>query len=251
MRYTRLSWLSLFFAGLVLVSSAFGETAKDTNKKDKGPPEPKGPTPVRDSDHQVQIDRHTYIEWRNRNIVMQKRDFTCGAAALATIAKYYWDDNVDEDLFLRALDEILTDEEIQDRIKNGLAMSDMRRAAVKVGYQAVVGKTSFDKLMGVKVPVIVGIKPGGYKHFVVYRGVVADWVFLADPIRGNIHMPIWEFREQWQENAVLVIHKPGRKVKDFSALSLTEDDLNFQELQFEIVRTQESRMPQNKQMLPR
>ena len=43
------------------------------------------------------------------NIVMQKTDYSCGAAALATICKYYWGDNVDEDLFLRSLDGILTE----------------------------------------------------------------------------------------------------------------------------------------------
>ena len=144
---------------------------------------------------------------------MQKRDFSCGAAAVATIAHYYWGDNVDEDLFLRALDTILTDEEIEDRIKNGLAMSDLRRAAVIAGYEAVVGKLTFDKLAESKVPLVVGIKPGGHKHFVVYRGTDWVWVYIADPIRGNLRMPIREFVDQWQEKAVLVHRQAGRRSK--------------------------------------
>ena len=75
---------------------------------------------------------------------------------------------------LRALDGILTDAEIVDRIKNGLAMSDLRRAAVDVGYQSVVGKTTFEKLKEVKVPVVVGISPEGHDHFVVFRGTDED-----------------------------------------------------------------------------
>jgi predicted double-glycine peptidase len=207
-------------------------------------------TPVRDSEHQAEVRVQNYVELREKNIVMQRRDYSCGAAALATVCRYYWGDDVSEDLFLAALDLILTDEEIEDRITNGLAMSDLRRAAVKAGYQAVVGKTTFEKLMEAKVPLIVGIQPGGHKHFVVYRGTDADWVYMADPIRGNVRMPVWEFREQWQENALLVIHKPGQKVKQQSALSLRDEDVRRGELNWHLIRTQQSRMPQNKQTLP-
>ena len=112
---------------------------------------------------------------------------------------------------------MLTAEETDDRIKNGLAMSDLRRAAVKMGYQSVVGKTTFAKLGEMKVPAIVGIQPGGHKHFVVLKGTFGDHVYFADPIRGNIRMPNWEFVEQWQKKAILVVHKPGEKVKKYSA----------------------------------
>jgi predicted double-glycine peptidase len=178
---------------------------------------------------------------------MQKRDFSCGAACLATIARYYWDDKVDEDLFLRALDTVLTDEEIADRIKNGLAMTDLRRAAVLTGYQSAVGKLTFDKLAESKVPLVVGIKPEGHKHFVVYRGTDGMWVYFADPIRGNIRMPIREFVDQWQQNAVLVLHKPGAKVKERSALSLTEADLCLGKTTDQYIRADATRAPEVRQ----
>ena len=223
---------------------------KPAAKKPPKPYEPKEPTPIRDSTNQTEIVVHSYEWLKQQHIVMQKRDFTCGAAALATIARYYWGDNVDEDIFLRALDTILTDEEIADRIKNGLAMSDLRRAAVIAGYQAVVGCLTFDKLAESKVPLVVGIKPGGHKHFVVYRGTDWEWVYIADPIRGNLRMPIREFVDQWQEKAVLVIQKPGEKVKEHSALSLTDTDLRLSDGIHEIIRTQATRGPQIKQTLP-
>jgi predicted double-glycine peptidase len=207
-------------------------------------------TPIRDADHQTQLRVRNYVELKRRNIVMQRRDYSCGAATLATICRYYWGDDVTEDMCLVALDLLLTDEEVEDRIKNGLAMSDLRRAAVKLGYQAVVGKLTFAKLTESKVPLIVGIQPEGHKHFVVYRGVDAQWVYVADPIRGNIRMPIWDFRKQWQENAALVIHKPGQKVKDTSPLSLREEDVRLGELNWYLIQTQQSRMPQNKQTQP-
>jgi predicted double-glycine peptidase len=214
-------------------------------EKKKQPPQPKPlptvPPPLRDPEHRIRLNPESYLRQKRRNIVMQKRDFSCGAACLATVGRYYWGDNVDEDLFLKALDEILTDREIVDRIQNGLAMSDLRRAAVLVGYQAVVGKTTFDKLKDVKIPVIVGISPGGHDHFVVLRGTDGDWVYVADPIRGNLRMTATDFTKQWQENAILVIAKPGQKVKDTSPLSVRPEEFRQGELNDQLIRTQPQR----------
>ena len=215
--------------------------AARAEKKPSGPP-PVTP-PVRDPDHQFQLRVRDYIELKQRNIVMQRRDYSCGAACLATVGKYFWGDDVDEDLFLRALDTILTEEEIADRIENGLAMSDLRRVAVKVGYQAVVGKLTFAKLTESRVPVIVGISPGGHDHFVVYRGTDREWVYVADPIRGNLRMPVPEFTKQWQENAVLVIAKPGKKVPTTSALAVRPEEFALGELNDHLIRTQPQRQP--------
>jgi uncharacterized protein len=220
---------------------------KKAAKKPKPPYQPKEPTPIRDASNQTETVVHSYFWLKEQHIVMQKRDFSCGAACLATIARYYWDDKVDEDLFLRALDEVLTDEEIADRIKNGLAMTDLRRAAVLTGYQSAVGRLTFQKLSESKVPLVVGIKPGGHKHFVVYRGTDGMWVYIADPIRGNLRMPIREFVDQWQEHAVLVLHKPGKEVKERSALSLTDADLCFGRTTDQYIRAQAPRMPDIKQ----
>jgi predicted double-glycine peptidase len=217
--------------------------------KPKKPYEPKEPTPIRDSTNQTEIVVHNYEWLKRQHIVMQKRDFSCGAAAVATIARYYWGDNVDEDIFLRALDTVLTDEEVVDRIKNGLAMSDLRRAAVIAGYEAVVGKLTFAKLAESKVPLVVGIKPGGHKHFVVYRGTDWEWVYVADPIRGNLRLPVKEFVDQWQEKAVLVIGKPGAKVKDRTPLSLTDADLRLGDTTKQYIRAQAPFTPQIKQTI--
>ena len=208
--------------------------------------DPSQTAPIRDGEHQFQLKVPNYVALRQRNIVMQQRDFSCGAACLATICRYYWGDNVTEEMVLEPLDILLTVEETEDRIKNGLAMSDLRRAAVKMGYQSVVGTTTFAKLGEMKVPAIVGIQPSGHKHFVVLKGTFGDYVYLADPIRGNIRMANWEFINEWQKNAILVVHKPGEKVKKVSALSLTEADICLGELNDQIIRSQEARQPQHR-----
>ncbi len=199
--------------------------------------------PVRDPDHTIQLRVRNYAAIKEQNIVMQRRDFSCGAACLATVAKFYWGDEVSEVMVLRTLDEILTAEEIKDRIKKGLAMSDLRRAAVKLGYQATVGKTTFAKLTESRVPVIVGISPRRHDHFVVYRGTCDEWVYVADPIRGNVRLTISEFTKQWQENALLAVHKPGQKVRTISPLSLRLDEIALGELNGQLIRTQPQRQP--------
>jgi len=208
--------------------------------------DPSQTAPIRDGRHQFQLKVPNYVAIRNRNIVMQQRDFSCGAACLATICRYYWGDDVTEVEVLTTLDLMLTAEETEDRIKNGLAMSDLRRAAVKMGYQSVVGTTTFDKLSEMKVPAIVGIEPNGFKHFVVLKGTFGDYVYVADPIRGNIRIPNWKFVQQWQKKAILVVHKPGEKVKKFSDLSITEADILRTQLNDQIIRSQEARQPQNR-----
>jgi predicted double-glycine peptidase len=212
--------------------------------KAKAPPPP--PPPIRDPDHTFQLRVRNYIAIQQQNIVMQRRDFSCGAACLATLAKYYWGDNVTEQDVLNALDKILTAKEIQDRIKNGLAMSDLRQAAVKLGYQSSVGKLTFAKLTESKVPVIVGIEPEGHKHFVVFRGCKDDWVYLADPIRGNIRITTKDFTKQWQKNALLAIAKPGEKVKDVSPLTVRCDEIQRGWLNDQLIRT----LPQRESARP-
>ena len=40
----------------------------------------------------------------------------------------------------------------------------------------------------------------GYKHFAVLRGVRGDRVYLADPSRGNIRMPMYRFQNSWLQD---------------------------------------------------
>ncbi len=198
--------------------------------------------PVRDPARQFAKRLESWVEIKQRNIVMQERDYSCGAAVLATVARYYWGDDVGEEDFLDALDELLTAEEAEDRVKNGLTMSDLRRAAVACGYQAVVGKLPLEKLSESKVPLIVGITVDEHDHFVVYRGLYPPYVYLADPIRGNIRVRIPEFSKQWQKNTVLAVHKPGQKVRESSPLGVTAAEVDLGKLNDQLIRTQGTRL---------
>jgi predicted double-glycine peptidase len=199
--------------------------------------------PVRDDRHIASRYVCSWEELKRRNVVMQKRDYSCGAAALATLLRYQWDDRtVTEDSLLKLVDTLLTQEEIKDRIQNGLSLTDLERVALKAGYDAAKLKGSISDLAQSKVPVIVGITVNEYNHFVVVRGVVGPWVYLADPMRGNLRVGIGTFESQWQQNAILVVVKAG--VTDppaFTPLSVrygeaSRGELNEQALQRDALR---------------
>ncbi len=197
--------------------------------------------PIRDSQHIASKYVCSWKSLRERNIVMQQRDYSCGAAALATVIQYYIGDPMKEEVVLRVLDDLLTFEEAKDRIENGLAMSDLRKAAVELGYQSVVAQMSLEQLFESKVPLVVGITENEFKHFVVYRGTDYRYVYLADPIRGNIRVLIHDFGCQWQKNLALAVAKPGVPPRLVSPLSLTARDIFLGQTNDQLLRTIPSR----------
>jgi predicted double-glycine peptidase len=181
--------------------------------------------PVRDRSNFVSKYVWSYRELANRQIVMQQRDYSCGAATLATVIRYYWGDPVREDQFLDILEKMLTVNELKDRIENGLGLTDLRNMANKAGYDATIGKVQLNELAEAKIPVIVGITVNGHDHFAVFRGMVNGWVYLADPIRGNLRVGADEFRRQWQKNAILVVAKPGADVKAINPMAVRYEEI--------------------------
>ena len=181
--------------------------------------------PLRDPEHIFSQRVWSWRELQRRNVVMQKYDYSCGAAALATILQYFWNDSVTEQQILTVLFKILTPDEIKDRTQNGMAITDLRRVSVEMGYLSSIGTLSFDKLAKSKVPLIVPIRIKEYDHFVVYRGVAGGRVYLADPIRGNVRPTLQEFCGQWNKNAILVVVKKDEMPPKFSRLSIRKDEI--------------------------
>jgi predicted double-glycine peptidase len=205
--------------------------AAQTSKKKTPPPESRNDpqvratkSPVRDSTRTFGVKPLNAMELRNAGVVLQERDFSCGAAALATMMVYQWHSQVTETQILVALVLMMTKEEMQDRIKNGLTLTDLRRLSAKLGYQAVMGKLTIDKLRESKVPLIVGITVNDFNHFVIYRGMDDAYVYIADPARGKIRVPIEEFDKQWQQHAVLVVLKRDADLTKPSPLMATAEE---------------------------
>lgn len=184
-----------------------------------------GRSVVRDPSFRFAAPVTSWQEIKNRNVVMQQRDYSCGAAALATVLRYYWGYDVDEATVLDVVESVLSAEQLRDREETGLSIADLEDAAIEMGYRATTGTLEYKNLVDSKVPLIVVVDLGGTNHFVVFRGVVADCVFLADPIRGNVRITAETFRKTWLENAVLVVAPPGMTQSDHDRLQIRRDEL--------------------------
>ncbi|MFZ2653067.1 MAG: cysteine peptidase family C39 domain-containing protein, partial [Burkholderiaceae bacterium] len=136
---------------------------------------------------------------RDAGVVKQRQDYSCGSAALATLLTYGLNDPVGEDALLRALLAPLSPEELAVLQKKGLSLFDLQRLAQQRGHKALGFRVHQSQLAKLSRPVIVFIKPGGYEHFAVFKGLRGDRVHLADPSLGNVRMPLYRFLDMWAD----------------------------------------------------
>ena len=136
---------------------------------------------------------------RDTNVVRQRYDFSCGAAALATLLRYGFGDPATEQDLLEQLFGLLTDQEKVTSRKEGFTLRDLQRVALVRRFKAEGFRIEPEDLAKISGPVLVYIEPRGYKHFAVLRGVKGGRVYLADPARGNIRMPLYAFVETWRQ----------------------------------------------------
>lgn len=194
--------------------------------------------PVRDRERTFQAFPKNQRQLRVQGVVLQERDFSCGAAALSTVLQYQWGGTETETQILNAMLNMLTREEMLDRFENGLTLTDLRRLAAGFGYQTVIGRLPVEKLRESKIPLIVGITTRGYNHFIVFRGMDDHYVYTADPSLGKSRVPIDVFTKEWQRNAVLVVVKPGANLKQASGLMVTEEEKSLGSLNRRFLQNQ-------------
>lgn len=137
---------------------------------------------------------------RDKDLVKQRFDYSCGAAALATILRYGFGEKVSEREILVQLFDLLSEEAKKVSRQKGFSLLDLQRVAQARGFRAQGFRLEPQYLGRLGGPVIVFIEPRGYKHFAVLRGVRGDRVYLADPSRGNIRMPAYTFLESWLQD---------------------------------------------------
>ncbi len=140
----------------------------------------------------------TWKDMRDHGVVRQGFDYSCGSAALATLLAGTDPDISEREILLEVLDG-LTEEQKRVTMEQGLSLLNLKTVATRRGHRAEGYRVDPDFLLELTRPVIVFIKPGGYRHFAVLRGVRGDRIFLADPARGNIRVPAFKFLEMWLE----------------------------------------------------
>lgn len=157
------------------------------------------------------------LELRQQNVVIQQWDISCGAAALATVLNYQFDDPVSEREIAGQLirrKEYMADPRIV-RARMGFSLLDLKRYVDARGYEGVgYGQLDFGQLEQM-APMIVPVELQGYRHFVIFRGVRGNRVLLADPAFGNRTMPVERFVSAWIDDQKLgrigfVVSRPGK-----------------------------------------
>jgi predicted double-glycine peptidase len=167
-------------------------------------------------------DLKSRAEFTDAHIVKQQFDYSCGSAALATLLNYYLGEKLTEKQIIGGLVEYGDKKQIE-RLR-AFSLLDMKRFVEKLGYHGTGYKADIADLKTLGKPCIVPMEIFGYQHFCVFRGIVQDHVFLADPYMGNISFPMEQFRKMWQHNVAFVV-TDGESVN--SALMLKEEDLRF------------------------
>jgi uncharacterized protein len=139
------------------------------------------------------------LEMRHQGVAIQNWDLSCGAAALTTILKYQYDDQVSERDVAKGLigRGKYLDNPALVRMQEGFSLLDLKKYVDARGYRGIgYGELELDDLIE-RAPIIVPIDANGYNHFVVFRGMLGNRVLVADPAWGNRTLTVDEFEDEW------------------------------------------------------
>jgi predicted double-glycine peptidase len=133
-------------------------------------------------------------EARFRSVIPQRYDFSCGSAALATLLTYHYGATVGEAQVFEAMYKAGDKEKIQ---REGFSLLDMKRFLASIGVKSDGFEMNIDQLTETGIPVIALIDVGGYKHFVVVKGIRGDEVMVGDPAQGLNILQRRDFTSMW------------------------------------------------------
>lgn len=172
------------------------------------------------------------LELRQEKVILQNLDFSCGAAALATVLRYGFEEDTSE----RELISLIfvfgqtPEKGVKKYFKRqGFTLLDLKRAARAKGFPSIGYKgMTLDELAEVlyqdRLPVLVPIRPMDYNHFVVVKGILGNRVYMADPAFGNKTMTISQFRDVWIDGIGFIVKPRPSMVKEGNRHAAASDD---------------------------
>jgi uncharacterized protein len=166
----------------------------------------------------IRVPVTSYFGLRFKQVVRQSYDVSCGAAALATLLKYYYGMAVDEKKIIEQIFAKSTEEQKKKINAYGFSMLELKKMGESLGFAAGGFKLdNVEKLAKLKVPVITLITVRGYKHFVVLKGLYRGQVYIADPAFGNRSRPLDRFADEWDGVILVFVSDKVAGHNDFSA----------------------------------
>ena len=141
-------------------------------------------------------------EARYADLIEQQTDFSCGAAALATILKYAYKKEITERDVLGGMLKVSDPKVVRQR---GFSLLDIKRYVQSLGMRGRGYRLTVNDLPNLRIPTIVLLDINGYKHFVVLKKATREKIYLADPALGNKIMSHKQFAKGWNGIVFAVI----------------------------------------------
>lgn len=157
---------------------------------------------VAQGEHSVRKPVKSWKTLKFTNLVPQQTDFSCGAAALATIFNHAYGRKTTEAQVLVNMLKIADPDVVREK---GFSLLDMKNYTLAIGMQGEGYAVPFESLNAMKVPGIALLNLKGYKHFVVLRKVEGDYVHIGDPALGNRVMRRRDFEKAWNGVVFVVV----------------------------------------------
>lgn len=156
-------------------------------------------------------------EKKFETVVRQQYDFSCGSAALATLLTYHYEDPINEQIAFNFMYENGDQEKIQ---QYGFSLLDMKNYLQHHGYDSDGFEAPLDALADASVPAITLLNVGGYRHFVVIKGVTDEKVLVGDPALGLKAYAREKFESMWENGILFIItNKPETGKSNFNQAS--------------------------------
>ncbi|MFQ3788639.1 C39 family peptidase [Halomonas sp. A29] len=140
------------------------------------------------------VPARSHHEMRWDGVVAQQYDYSCGAAAVATLLTHHYGRPTTE---AEVFEAMIHTGEVEQIKEQGFSMLDMKRYLDAQGLNSDGFRVGLDDLERIGVPAITLINTGGYRHFVVIKGMDADHVLVGDPAVGTVAVPKAYFESIW------------------------------------------------------
>ncbi len=139
----------------------------------------------------------SWVERRDVGVIKQQRDYSCGAAAVATLLTYHWGREVSESDVLNAWLAQFDHEalSLQTFVDEGFSLWHIASLGEPLGYRATGLQVPLAALAVLKQPLLIYIEPFGQPHFTLVTEGSDRGVWLSDPSWGRVYVSFGELRD--------------------------------------------------------
>lgn len=186
------------------------------------------------------------LELRHEGAVLQAHEYSCGAAALATLMSYFGrpatEKEVLDSIFGKDL-PVVRGPDGQLRLR-ALNLGDLEKAARAAGFKVVSVQVPAAKDLAAALE---ALKPAiarmylyeEFPHFVVLRDIQGDWVHVVDPAYGNVRLTTRQFLKAWEagDGVLMAIGRlpfQAWKTRDDKPVYLRRDEKDAPDIRAEL-----------------